>query len=1390
MSTTLKSLLLSALLAFAVPSFAGTNEGDAPCEDENADVSTGLCSTTGAYTGINASGGATYPPKFYFEGAHLGDGNISQLELNGPSMHYLLEVRNYLRIPMHDDTQGVRHSTHRGNFCYTDEVVRLWLDEDLDNSEFTIGNNYTLTYVGYDSDADGSDDTITVEVTNQSASFDWIEVDAPDDELIVQQFDFGQEGDTIVGDSDTFRVIHIDQPQSDACISNRLRRLGTRVGIDVNAPLLIGGQKFSFLMAFWLDDADISADTSFPNQVWIDDGRGGGTAYDNAVNGDEMVDIESSWFRTMTGAQLKDEFTNYFDTNCIDPPCAVFDKNDTTYNWDFDDFFGVGNHDWDDECYEVDGSGDHVTTLSDVAKCPIAEVNFNTGGGVANFNGFAVDNDQEIVRLAAAWQVYHNIVAWNADGATLGTKFTWNWNTLGLSQSTRNSDCVPASFSNMFRGPARDEDQDGITKSGGCDGFITDIGNGTNVHNPIGVHAYGVSEADFINKILAIFDGYSDTSKYICRNSRTSAEPFRGMHTFPHVNAHASWMGECAASKGFDWDVPGSPVMENQTFSVPENTANSTLVDTLVWTDPDAGDTFTFTFISGNTGTTFAVNNDGEITVLDNTLLDYESLTSFGMSMEVTDQTNRSDTAGITINVTNVNEAPTVPNDTVSIDENAPVGTVVTTVVGTDPDAGDTLDYTITAGNASGAFTIGTTSGIITVADSSPLDFETTPQFVLTVQGEDDGLLTDTGTITINLNDVSEGGGGGEFYANPSGSGTEDGSSPANAWSLADAYDNASDGDLVNLAVGTYGSWTETSAPTTTRTDYATFRCINPITSGDSGGCDFTDVNIDHSGSAYVAIEGLNVYWSDQTGAKTLVTLNADDIKFTHDTASGIKGTCRVRAEKSWRNGGGRQGYTVSGTDVTVEGCFTEEMGKRCVGMSYPTNFHFKNNVCITEGGSGIQYGGLNGIIEGNHIYMRAYDPHPNQGGTDTDVFQNGVGARFGPHTSGISIRSDDVIIRYNYIHDIGTTGAIQTYEPDAITHSSALDGYDNIWIYGNIISEPPNTHGIFNYCPGDDMRIVGNTIVGHLNQNTTQCTTDVHGRSNTYFNQRNRWSGGIATRTVGCDAAYSGVPGGMTVSSNLVQGTIAIPAGVLANTVRNNLMQSGTDEVGARYPDAAPDADGNLALLDDTCSSGTLNCCSDSVVNPAFDLEFHASTNPDAIWAGTPLYVDVKRDVMASSTLSWDSTFENHTILAGGLADGHGHASDLATYAPEYIAGVDSSQFVILATRSGEDDAGAVPVGVGFPGSAWSATVTIGMPTNSDVNGYRLFDQLGSSKNPFTDTQLGPDNLLSTDCVEVLSTRDNLYVAVEGDISRTSAIATAGSDTCTRTFDEVGNEL
>src|SRR5438105_2497300 len=201
--------------------------------------------------------------------------------------------------------------------------------------------------------------------------------------------------------------------------------------------------------------------------------------------------------------------------------------------------------------------------------------------------------------------------------------------------------------------------------------------------------------------------------------------------------------------------------MNDQAFSVAETSANGTVVGTIVATDVDAGQTRTFAVTGGTGQAAFAVNaTTGQITVTNSAALNFETTPSFTLNVTVTDNGTPvlSDTAVITINLTNVNEAPVVEDQLFSVAENSANGTVVGTILASDVDTGQTRTLAVTGGTGHPYTTLFRSTGQITVTNSAALNFETTPSFTLNVTVTDNGTpqLSDTAVITINLTNVNE----------------------------------------------------------------------------------------------------------------------------------------------------------------------------------------------------------------------------------------------------------------------------------------------------------------------------------------------------------------------------------------------------------------------------------------------------------------------------------------------------------------------------------------------------------------------------------------------------------------------------------------------------------
>ncbi len=116
--------------------------------------------------------------------------------------------------------------------------------------------------------------------------------------------------------------------------------------------------------------------------------------------------------------------------------------------------------------------------------------------------------------------------------------------------------------------------------------------------------------------------------------------------------------------------------------SVAENSANNTVIGALTTTDPDAGDSHTYS-LTDNAGGRFGISGN-QLVVANGSLLDFETNTSHTVTVLSTDSTGLSFSKNFTINVTNVNEAPTT---TVTLQDgvNGYAGTIDTTIKGDQP---------------------------------------------------------------------------------------------------------------------------------------------------------------------------------------------------------------------------------------------------------------------------------------------------------------------------------------------------------------------------------------------------------------------------------------------------------------------------------------------------------------------------------------------------------------------------------------------------------------------------------------------------------------------------------------------------------------------------------
>ena len=137
--------------------------------------------------------------------------------------------------------------------------------------------------------------------------------------------------------------------------------------------------------------------------------------------------------------------------------------------------------------------------------------------------------------------------------------------------------------------------------------------------------------------------------------------------------------------------------------------------------------------------------------------LDYEEKNAYGVTVTVSDGNGGTDTIGVAINVTDVNENnPPVfadNNTTRSIPENTPAGVHIGEAVSAeDADSDDTLAYTL-GGTDAAAFAIDQTTGQLKT--KAPLDYETKNAYSVSVMASD-GSREATTRVAIRVTDVDE----------------------------------------------------------------------------------------------------------------------------------------------------------------------------------------------------------------------------------------------------------------------------------------------------------------------------------------------------------------------------------------------------------------------------------------------------------------------------------------------------------------------------------------------------------------------------------------------------------------------------------------------------------
>jgi len=203
-------------------------------------------------------------------------------------------------------------------------------------------------------------------------------------------------------------------------------------------------------------------------------------------------------------------------------------------------------------------------------------------------------------------------------------------------------------------------------------------------------------------------------------------------------------------------DLPEAPTnLALSNFRINEN-ASSLLVGAISATEQDAGDTLTYSFITGEGSA-----NNNLFTLTNGNLVakgpfDFEVTPNLFVRIRATDSTQRSVEDFLVIVVDNIDEAPTnilIPNKTLA--ENRPTGTLVSVLSTIDSDVGETYTYslvpTATTGDNVRFEIVGNE-----LRTNRKLNFEAQTSHQLRIRSTDSTGLSVEIPVTINVTDVNE----------------------------------------------------------------------------------------------------------------------------------------------------------------------------------------------------------------------------------------------------------------------------------------------------------------------------------------------------------------------------------------------------------------------------------------------------------------------------------------------------------------------------------------------------------------------------------------------------------------------------------------------------------
>lgn len=185
-----------------------------------------------------------------------------------------------------------------------------------------------------------------------------------------------------------------------------------------------------------------------------------------------------------------------------------------------------------------------------------------------------------------------------------------------------------------------------------------------------------------------------------------------------------------------------APTVESQKASVSESFPVGAVVATMSASDLE-GDAVTFSMVGDGPFAIDAATGDVVLTGL----LDFESRTSYVLQVSATDSAGGVGEGTLTVDVLDVNEAPSISDAEFTITDTFKAGDTVGTLDASDPDAGDTMKYSVTGTDQ---FKVTADGFVVVAGDLDPKI--ATHEFVVTVT--DSGGLTGSANVVVKVEAV------------------------------------------------------------------------------------------------------------------------------------------------------------------------------------------------------------------------------------------------------------------------------------------------------------------------------------------------------------------------------------------------------------------------------------------------------------------------------------------------------------------------------------------------------------------------------------------------------------------------------------------------------------